>query len=336
MHRAEKTTMLGNWINIHDLTGFVYALLRRDRERLRLYWPHSGRDRTQANWRHVESPPTNWWSIPEVQRRWNLLISGNEEIDLPAYIAATYLSGRTNITALSLACGTGTRELRWAEEGCFSRIDAIDMSPSRIEHARNTAVDRRLERIVNFQVGDVWQIQGQGQYDVVLAEQSLHHLAPIPRILSIIDRCLRPGGLLIVNEYIGPDRFQWTKEQIQRTTALLSLLPEEYRRLWNSRRVKRRIHRPSKLYMLSSDPTEATHSSDIPACLDAMFTRLEWKPIGGTVLQLLFTGIAHNFLQADENSRRWLQICFAAEDAWLACGELSSDFVVAVYHKRES
>jgi 2-polyprenyl-3-methyl-5-hydroxy-6-metoxy-1,4-benzoquinol methylase len=328
--------MIGNWINVHDLTGFAHVLLKRDWEKLRLYWPHSSRDRTMANWQHVESPPTNWWSIPDVQRRWNFLISGNEEIDLPAHIAATYLQGHTNLIALSLACGTGSRERHWAEQGCFSRIDAIDMSPPRIEHARNAAKVCGLDKIVNFQVGDVWQIQEHGEYDVVLAEQSLHHLAPTTRILSIIDRCLRPDGLLVVNEYIGPDRFQWTKEQLHLTTVLLSLLPEKYRRLWNSSRIKQRIHRPSKMYMLSSDPTEAAHSSEIPACLDTMFTRLEWKPIGGTVLQLLFTGIAHNFLQEDANSRRWLRICFAAEDAWLASGILSSDFVIAVYRKKES
>jgi hypothetical protein len=123
---------------------------------------------------------------------------------------------------------------------------------------------------------------------------------------------------------------------LRQTTALLSLLPEEYRRLWNSRRIKRRVYRPSKMHMLSSDPTEAAHSSDIPACLDTMFTRLEWKPIGGTILQLLFAGIAHNFLKDDENSKRWLRICFAAEDAWLASGVLNSDFVIAVYRKNES
>jgi 2-polyprenyl-3-methyl-5-hydroxy-6-metoxy-1,4-benzoquinol methylase len=332
--QPKRATVIGNWINIHDLTGLAHALLSLDREKLRLYWPHSSRDRTLSNWQHVESPPTNWWSIPDVQRRWNLLVSGNEETDPTTYIADTYLRGGMNLIALALACGAGARELRWAKEGCFSRIDAIDISPPRIEHARTAAKACRLDKVVNFQVDDVWQIKGQGQYDVVLAEQSLHHLAPIPRILAIIDRCLRPNGLLVVNEYIGPDRFQWTKDQLRLTTALLSLLPDEYRRLWNSRRVKRRIHRPSKMHMLSSDPTEAAHSSEIRACLDAMFTRLEWKPIGGTVLQLLFTGIAHNFLQEDKNSKRWLRICFAAEDAWLASGILSSDFVVAVYQKK--
>ena len=47
-------------------------------------------------------------------------------------------------------------------------------------------------------------------------------------------------------------------------------------------------------------------------------------------MHLVFSRIAQNFCDGAPETQRWLEVCFAAEDALLAAGELSDDFVVAV------
>ncbi len=86
--------------------------------------------------------------------------------------------------------------------------------------------------------------------------------------------------------------------------------------------------------MILSDPSEAVESSKIEMLLHKKFEIVEIKGYGGTILHMLFNGIAHHFLSDDAETQRWLNVCFEIEDVLLASGELQSDYIVAVCKKR--
>ncbi|MCB0954310.1 MAG: hypothetical protein KDB13_16625, partial [Microthrixaceae bacterium] len=121
--------MISNLVNRHDLvrlynkynSGQASSVL----EKLR----GSSKDRVVRQWSDVDREPRQWWSIPAVGRRWNQLITGDESMDFPSWVATAHLRGRSGLRALSLGCGTGDRELRWAELGVFERLDAFDITP---------------------------------------------------------------------------------------------------------------------------------------------------------------------------------------------------------------
>jgi SAM-dependent methyltransferase len=191
-----------------------------------------------------------------------------------------------------------------------------------------------LDAILDFKVADAFRDPiPANAYDLVLFEQSLHHFAPVRTILERVHDALRPGGLLFVNEFVGPPRFQWTKGQRRASDELLRQLPARYRRLWGTHGTKNRSCRPSKLLMLISDPSEAADSASILPAIRERFDVLEEHPYGGAVLQLLFESIAHNFLKDDAETHDWLQRCFAAEDALMERGDIPSDFAVVVARK---
>ena len=85
--------------------------------------------------------------------------------------------------------------------------------------------------------------------------------------------------------------------------------------------------------MILSDPSEAVESSNILNVLGNHFSLLEMKPMGGTILQLLFNDIAHNFINDEEETLKWIRHCFDFEDEFLASNKINSDFVYAVYKK---
>ena len=64
---------------------------------------------------------------------------------------------------------------------------------------------------------------------MVLALNSLHHFNHLGETMRLIARALGPGGLLIMDEYVGPSRFQWTSAQMRAANALLAALPEHRR-----------------------------------------------------------------------------------------------------------
>ena len=88
--------------------------------------------------------------------------------------------------------------------------------------------------------------------------------------------------------------------------------------------------------MILDDPSEAVESSNILPYLHEIFEIVEIREYGGTLLQLLFSEIAHNFISSEPEIKRWLKICFEIEDLLLAEKELNSDFIVAVCKKKSS
>lgn len=106
---------------------------------------------------------------------------------------------RPGMRALSIADGEGRNGVWLAEQG--AKVHAIDVSPVALEKARKLAVARDVA--LEIEQADVldWNWP-EAAYDLVAA--IFIQFAPPPerdRIIAGIRRCLRPGGLLILQGY---------------------------------------------------------------------------------------------------------------------------------------
>lgn len=326
--------MFNNFVNVEDLQTLIKQgpkVLSEIISRLGI----AEKKRIKTAWSHSSNPPKNWWDIPVVRSRWNHLISGDPQVDYYDYISQKYLANKNSLSALSIGCGTGHRELRWAETSKFSSIDAYDLSHPRIQNAISIAKQNNYDKIINYRVSDVYGIKAhENHYDVVLGEQSLHHFSPLEKILLRANSFLKTDGYFIVNEFVGPTRFQWTERQLEAVNGLLAILPAKYKTFWGSESIKQKVSKPSRLRMILQDPSEAIESSKIKSMIHEIFDVVEVKEYGGTILQLLFNGISHNFLSDDPETQHWLKFCFDVEDQLIASNEIQSDFIVAICKKR--
>ncbi len=206
------------------------------------------------------------------------------------------------------------------------------MAPERIGFATATAAEQGLGDVLRFRVADVEQMEHDGErFDVLLGLQSLHHFDRLDETLPKLSRLLEPDGMFVVDEFVGPTRFQWTDRQLEAANALLRLLPEERRRQPDGR-VKHRVVRPSRMSMVLDDPSEAVDAASLLPGLRRVFDVVEERPYGGTLLHIVFSGIAHNFLEPDPETLALLDRCFAAEDE--ALPEVGHDFVALVCRPR--
>ncbi len=329
--------MFNNFINAEDFRRFASSHIFSKAMRILLRVAIRGKAWTARAWARTQNPPCNWVDIPEVKQRINRMISGDPNVDYQEYIARKYLGQIAPSKGLSLCCGTGHREIGWARLGVFKTINAYDISSPRIEYAKAQARRYGLDKTLDFQVGDVISLNvPKGSYDVVLAESSLHHLSPLESVLRNVERSLRAGGFLIVNEFMGPTRFQWTTSQLAEINRLLAVLPRKYLTEWGRRTRKSKVWRPSRLKMILTDPSEAIESSMIMPLLNSLFDVEEKRGFGGNVLHQLLAQIAHNFLSQDEETRHQLRMCFKAEDNFLTRPGIESDFVVMICRKRHA
>lgn len=263
--------------------------------------------------------------------RWNKLVSGNANVEYRQYILQKWFDDREHMHALSLGCGGGHNELEWAKLGKFDCIDAYDLSEPRIKQANAIAAQKGYSQQLRYKVGDVFGIEmKENFYDMILVEHSLHHFSPLEQILLRIRKFLKPDGYFVVNEFVGPSRFQWSDRQLEVVNGLLAALPNKYKTLWQSNEVKLKVEKPSRLSMILHDPSEAVESGKIMPLLHSIFDVVDLRLYGGNILHLLFNGIAHNFRSDDAETKHYLDLIFKIEDMLLASGEVQSDFVVAV------
>lgn len=293
------------------------------------------RARVEESWSHVTSERSSWWDLDDVMKRWNRLITGDSDVDYQEYVAKKFFRGRKELRAISIGCGTGRKEIGWAATKKFSSITGYDISKSRIQIAQELARRSKWKGRLKFEVGDVHALQfPPASFDVVIFDNSLHHCSPLQPVVDKANQWLSEKGFVVVNEYVGPDRFQWTDKQVALTNALLQVLPERLRRKKDGK-LKNRMTRPGALAVRLNDPSEAAESSAILNSLQRRFAVLEVRPYGGTILANLLKDIAHNFSDHTRETRDWLEFLFGVEDRLMEEKVLPSDYVFGVYGKQK-
>jgi len=326
--------MIGDktYISIGDFIDLYYKVKQKGYNELLSKFHLSNKGRTLSKWNTISSS-SDFWIIPEIRCRWNEKCTGNPNIEYEDYVVSKYFSKSKGLKMLSVGCGTGARERKFAKYPNFNLIEGVDMAEKQIDEARNHASDLKLNNI-KYIVGDfTTHIFEHSTYDVILFNSSLHHFKDIHNILQTkVLPLLKDGGYLLIFEYVGPKRLQWTKQQLEFANKLLTDLPLKYKIRFNSKSIKRRIYRPGLFRMLLVDPSEAIDSDSIIPSIHNHFKIIEERKIGWDISHLLFKDIAHNFLNNDKETQKLLSYLFEKEDEYLSMTG-GSDAVFGVYQK---
>ncbi|MBN1483919.1 MAG: class I SAM-dependent methyltransferase [Chloroflexia bacterium] len=338
--------------------------------------PQTDLQRTARHWDAEGAWKTNrglyWLELPAVQSRLNQKVSEQADVDWVQYTLSRHLAGRTPVErCLSLGCGRGGLERYLASLSAFSHCDACDLAEASIAEARLAAA--RKGDPIHYFVCDLNEtvFQPKPRYNVVWAAGIVHHVQRLESLFQQVHNILKPDGFFVLNEYIGPNRFQFPPRQRQLIQACWELLPPDYRQPvraataqraqrtaqqrdlgWLLRRswekildgdllpaLRRRLnlHRavaasgvrfPSARDVAATDPSEAIRSAEIVPLLQRDFEIVEFKPLGGSILQFLLADIAGNFQTTE--GERLLKMLFAIEDALMEIGALQSDFAYIV------
>ena len=294
----------------------------------KLSW--DARERTRSAFDDVTLEAANWWAVPEVRRRWNRLITGKPDLEYEPYFMEKYLSGQTGLRLLSLGSGICSHEIKLAQSKHFAEATCVDIAGNLLRDAARKAAQLGLDNMV-FREADLYRTDFESEsYDVVFFHASLHHFAEVEQMLiHKVRPVLRPGGLIVINEYVGPNRLQYPKYQIAAINEALQLLPKRYRLRFKTRAVKQKVQGPGLWRMILADPSECVDSESILPALHRHFRTLEEKPYGGNLLMLTLKDIAHHFVQPDGQALKVLHDLFAAEDRYLQ--QHPSDFTFGVY-----
>jgi SAM-dependent methyltransferase len=246
-----------------------------------------------------------WWEDPSTIRHINGLVGNAAHPSAHGAFherIAEHFKGRSNLKAISVGCGIGAKEMWLMQMTDISRFDLFDISPGNIELGKQEAARQGIESRVNLLVADAFKVADGTDYDLVYWNNSLHHMPDVEAAVRWSHERLKPGGLFAMDDYVGPDRFQWTDENLKWASKVRGELNERF--LQNPHapgtQLPREVGRPTVEEIVATDPSEAMDSGRILTAVRRNFPSAEIIPTGGALYHIALNDTFCNFTSEDD------------------------------------
>jgi SAM-dependent methyltransferase len=276
--------------------------------------------------------PKHWLTHPTTRAFLNRRVTGDSSVSTIEWVKRVYFPKAVG-ELLSLGCGFGGFERHAVDIGIAKSIYAIDVSSGAIERSRKSVAEAGLSDQIRYEIGDLNKLQLQpSSYDAIAAISSVHHIFQLENLFAQCRTALRPGGLMVLDEYVGPSRFQLEPATIDIINRILALLPSRYREnlfIGDGSTIDM-VYGYTSEHFDAFDPSEAVHSAEIIAVLKLYFDIVDIRPYGGGILHMLLSGIAGNFDETNEQDVALLNLLATLEELLERSGALKSDFAVIV------
>lgn len=291
--------------------------------------------RTKSHWDQLATEGSKkdlvnrtWGGLVNIANNHNSLTTGDPGYYWIDYMIDKYFPNKNAGNTLSLGCGEGFIERLFKERGLrFDSITGIDLSEKCIQAALERAHENNLAQNINYFCEDLnAYVPTPNSYNFIFFYHSLHHVTSLNSVLSGCAKALLSDGIMMINEFVGPTRFQWTDLQIEQANSLLKLIPEELRYDLRHKSIKEEVNRPSVEKMIEIDESEAVRSSEIEDVLQEYFEVIEEKNWGGTLNNLIFENIAGNFDEKNPYHKAIIQLLIHHENVLIDQNVIPSDF----------
>jgi len=267
----------------------------------------------------------HWECNAPVMEHQNFRVSGARNVTALSWFWAKYGPFRS---MASIGSGSGILEKcvgTWKDPG--ASVVGYDISPGSLKIAAKNCSELQN---VSFDVANMnTKVWPQNCFDVVFAHGALHHVESLDWCLGQIRRGLQQDGLLYVNDYVGPERFQWSDVQIRLSNELIkSTIPSKW--------VKNgKVSRTERNALIKLDPSEAVCSHFIEDTIAAHFHVIERIPRGGTLLAPIFgSGCLDISILKSVEGLECLAELAEKESELIDIGMIRADHVVIVARKR--
>lgn len=237
---------------------------------------------------------------------------------------------------LSLGCGPAFIEEQVVERNLARHIVAYEISASAVELAR-----RRLDATpwgarIELRCADVLRADlPDHSFDAVFVEAALHHFVEIEEVFRLMHRVLVPGGLLLYEEYVGPDHHQYPPELVDLINRINACLTPELRRDYETGAVRERVEACPLELALERDPTEGIHASQILPLTYRWFEVIDRRDYGGAVMRPLFSRILRNWdFETNPKDQTIAQLIVLIEQELMRCAAIPTHNTLVIARPR--
>jgi ubiquinone/menaquinone biosynthesis C-methylase UbiE len=223
---------------------------------------------------------------------------------------------------LAIGSGLASHEEWFVKCGFVEEAIAFEQSEVAVSKAQERIAAEGLTDRLQMVCGDVREADLADQsFDVVMVQAAIHHFYEIEEMFQLMHRLLKPDGILVYDEYVGPDHLLFDQKTLDLMDGIDACLDPKYRRsVLLGGEVREGVPRPTLEQMLEMDPSEGVHASMILPLTYKYFDVIDRRDYGGTFLRPFFTGILQNFNFDDPSDQTIGRLIVHLEDVFLAHG----------------
>lgn len=322
-------------ITLDDFIDIYFKIIQRGSDFFFSKFTFNNEKRTKSAFDNTSFASSYCWSIPKVIERWNTLISGDKNVNYIDYLINGSLKEKSNLKLLSLGSGICNREIDLAEHSSiFKEVICVDLAGNLLQIAAESASKKNVTNI-KFITKNIDEFEfKENEFDIIFFKASLHHFDKIEKFLSgKIKHSLKPDGMLIINEFVGATRHQFSKKQINAINEAIAIIPKKFRTRFKSNFHKNKYRGVGTLRMIIADPSECIDSGSIMPSIHKHYNTIVEKPYGGNLLLSVLRDISHHFFELNEEKEAVLKQLFLLEDRYLKNNP--SDFIFGIYENKK-
>lgn len=287
-------------------------------EKIGAHWDHRVREERPIRWM------THPWVVAKVNGFVGEISSDKWGEGLVQRLIRTYREQLPFKRGISVACGNGLIELDLVRRGIVESFECFDFAEQRIAVGRAKAAAAGLGDRLHYHASDAFEeVTGAGEFDFVHWRNAIHHMLDTREAIAWSARCLAPGGVLYVDDYVGPSRFQYTDVQMRAFDEVLAALPARFLALPAPEEgfLPRKLERPVEADVVAVDPSEAADSANIIPALLEHFPGADVVGVSGGIFQAALHRLMRNF---DANrDAAFLRLLWAHERTLVDHGHLN-------------
>lgn len=241
---------------------------------------------------------------------------------------------RGSQAAVNIAClGSGNCDLEIALAEQLRTLgyenfifDCIDVNPHMLKRGRQLAHKQGLENHFQWFEVDFNQWKPASQYDILLANQCLHHVSELEHLFGAIQRGMGPDSLFLVSDMIGRNGHQRWPEALTAMAPFWDELPIKYKHNHQTGKLEKRF--VNRDYSRRS--FEGIRAQDILPLLVQDFEFDLFIPFANIVTPFIDRGFGPNFDSEGVWDRDFIDRLHACDEQGLLSGNLKPTQMFAV------
>ncbi len=327
-----KKLNIGNYMVMHpDLYSQAESFLNMDKsKKIGRFWSDSLKNNNNAG------KKLRWWESSLIIKHINKLVSGEECLGfsqgLLNKIKESYGKYLPFEKGISVGCGTGAKEMNLIRQNIVSSFELFEFSEERISSGVEAAKKSGIEDRVCFKNGNAFEeVKEAGMYDFVYWNNSLHHMPDVSEAVKWSKKILRKNGLFVMDDFVGPSRFQWSDEALDIASKVRAVFKDS-KYLTNPKDsinfLSTAIKRPNKEALIERDPSEAEDSERIPEEVKKHFPDAEIIKTGGTIYNLTLADMINNFDEKKQEDKLLLDLLMIIDE--LCIDKCETHYAVAL------
>lgn len=245
-------------------------------------------------------------------------------------------SKQKQIKILSIGSGNGELEVKIAtelvkEKATNFSISCMDINKDMLNRTMDLAKEQNVGEFVKLKEGDFnkWQPSKECDYDLIIANQSLHHVLELEHLFDSIHKGMKNDGLFLTSDMIGRNGHMRWGEALKALQPFWQELPEKYK-------YNQLLKRQEKNYInhdCSTQGFEGIRAQDILKLLVERFSFELFVPFANIITVFIDRPFGHNFDINNPSDLNFIDRVHAVDDELILNGTLKPTQMLAVMAK---